>query len=136
MSIKSDKARHFDRDALSQIPPQRRVQLTGPVRVTLRICYASERPDLDESLLLDVLQARYVVLQLGGMEVRELVQKGVIHNDRQVLEKHVFGNSTARTRASKSSSNRSTRRRDMNLREREIRVAYADQLRNCAKHSC
>jgi Holliday junction resolvase RusA-like endonuclease len=56
------------------------------VRVTLRIFYASERPDLDESVVLDVLQDRYS----GKGEERELVQKGVYKNDRQVREKHVF----------------------------------------------
>jgi hypothetical protein len=61
------------------------VQLEGPVRVTLRIFYASERPDLDESVMLDVLQDRY---RQG--RARELVQKGVYRNDRQVREKHVF----------------------------------------------
>lgn len=90
MSIKSDKARAFERYALRQIPPNCRVQLTGPVCVTLKIFYASERPDLDESVILDVLQDRYVVVKVGGVRVREFVQKGVYHNDRQVREKHVY----------------------------------------------
>lgn len=84
--IKSKKARDYEGDALRQIPPAVRVQLEGPVRVTLRIFYASERPDLDESVVLDVLQDRYV----GKGEQREIVQKGVYRNDRQVREKHVF----------------------------------------------
>jgi hypothetical protein len=57
--IKSKKARDYERDALRQIPSAARAGLTGPVRVTLRIFYASERPDLDESVVLDVLQNRY-----------------------------------------------------------------------------
>ncbi len=84
--IKSQKARDYERDALRQIPPAARVELAGPVRVTLRIFYASERPDLDESVVLDVLQNRYA----GRGEARELVQRGVYANDRQVREKHVF----------------------------------------------
>jgi Holliday junction resolvase RusA-like endonuclease len=84
--IKSQKARAYERDALRQIPPAARVRLQGPVRVTLRIFYASERPDLDESVILDVLQDRYV----GKGERRELVQRGVYLNDRQVREKHVY----------------------------------------------
>jgi Holliday junction resolvase RusA-like endonuclease len=84
--IKSKKARNYESDALLQIPPAARLQLDGPVRVTLRIFYASQRPDLDESVILDVLQDRYV----GRGEQRELVQKGVYRNDRQVREKHVF----------------------------------------------
>lgn len=83
--IKSKKARDYERDALRQIPPAVRQRIEGPVRVTLRIYYASERPDLDESVVLDVLQDRYE----GRGEGRELVQKGVYRNDRQVREKHV-----------------------------------------------
>jgi len=87
-SIKSEKA---------LIPPIHRVQLTGPVRATLRIFYASERPDLDESIVLDVLQDRYKAEKLtqrqkdAGIKPRRiLVQRGVYVNDRQVREKHVY----------------------------------------------
>ena len=83
--IKSAKARDYEREALKQIPPLYRQRIEGPVRVTIRIFYASQRPDLDESVILDVLQDRYS----GRGEFRELVQKGVIRNDRQVREKHV-----------------------------------------------
>lgn len=92
--IKSAKARDFERDALRQIPPRARVRIEGPVRVTLRIWYASERPDLDESVVLDVLQDRWgkAPKGLNGERVgdRPLVQAGVYRNDRQVREKHVF----------------------------------------------
>ncbi|MBC8722110.1 RusA family crossover junction endodeoxyribonuclease [Paraburkholderia sp. 31.1] len=90
MSIRSEKALAFERYALRQIPPLCRVQLTGPVRVTLRIFYASERPDLDESVILDVLQNRYTHVKVSGVRVRELAQAGVYMNDRQVREKHVY----------------------------------------------
>lgn len=61
------------------------------MRVTLRIFYASQRPDLDESIVLDVLQDRYGRRgTLNGEPVRELLQHGVYRNDRQVREKHVF----------------------------------------------
>lgn len=86
MLIKSDKARGYEKAALAQIPPIARVRLTGPVRITMRIFYASERPDLDESLILDILQDRYK----GKGEDRVLVQSGVYQNDRQVREKHVY----------------------------------------------
>lgn len=96
-SIKSEKALDFERNALRQIPPRYRVQYTGPVAVTLRIYYASERPDLDESIVLDVLQDRYEKQKLtkaqkdAGMKAeRYLVQRGVYVNDRQVREKHVY----------------------------------------------
>src|SRR4051812_672621 len=68
--IKSKAARTFERDAVRQIPSFARQRLTGPVRVTLRLYYATERPDLDESIVLDVLQDRYH----GKGEQRRLVQ--------------------------------------------------------------
>jgi Holliday junction resolvase RusA-like endonuclease len=46
--------------------------MTCDVKVTMMIFYASRRPDLDESLILDLLQdVAYV-------------------NDRQVKEKHIY----------------------------------------------
>jgi Holliday junction resolvase RusA-like endonuclease len=89
-TIKSEKARNYESDAVKQIPPRFRLQIAGPVRVTLRIFYASQRPDLDESVVLDVLQDRYKTVGKGEQKRRELVQKGVYVNDRQVREKHVF----------------------------------------------
>jgi hypothetical protein len=88
--IKSEKARGFEASALKQIPPAARQQLKGPVRVTMRIYYASERPDLDESIVLDVLQDRFKTVKRGETKERVLVQRGVYCNDRQVREKHVF----------------------------------------------
>lgn len=82
--IKSAKARDYEKAAQAQIPAVARMMFSGPVRVTLRIYYASERPDLDESVILDVLQARY------AKGSRELVRRGVYGNDRQVREKHVY----------------------------------------------
>jgi Holliday junction resolvase RusA-like endonuclease len=84
--IKSQKARDYERDALRQIPPMLRIQIEVPVRVTMRIFYASERPDLDASVVLDCLQDRWH----GKGEARALVQKGVIRNDRQVRELHLY----------------------------------------------
>lgn len=89
-SVKSVEALKWESDALRQIPPRHRVRLEGPVSVTMRIFYASERPDLDESLVLDVLQDR------KGKELdpktgkRAIIQSGVYRNDRQVREKHIF----------------------------------------------
>lgn len=87
-SIKSKKARCYEVDALPQIPMEARVRIEGPVCVTLTIFYASERPDLDESVVLDVLQDRWSKRDSNGR--RELMQAGVYRNDRQVREKHVF----------------------------------------------
>lgn len=86
--IKSADARAYERDALRQIPPAARRRLEGPVRMTIWIWYASERPDLDESLILDVLQDRWQRNKATGE--RALVQAGVYRNDRQVRERHVY----------------------------------------------
>lgn len=86
--IKSKKARDYERDAMLQIPHEARQMLQGPLKMTLRIFYASERPDLDESIVLDVLQAKYQKNKTTGE--RELVRRGVYLNDRQVRERHVY----------------------------------------------
>ena len=86
--IKSDKARAYEAAAVLQIPAFAKRMLTGELRVTLRIFYASQRPDLDESVILDVLQAKYS--KADGQGGRRLVRRGVYVNDRQVREKHVY----------------------------------------------
>lgn len=86
MVIKSAKALDWQESALQQIPPAARVQFSVPVCVTMRIYYASERPDLDESLILDCLQDQFV--RIGGRRV--VSQRGIYHNDRQVREKHIY----------------------------------------------
>lgn len=86
LPIKSAEALAYERDALKQIPPSCRVRLEGPVKVTLRLFYRTQLPDLDESIVLDVMQDRYT----GKGEARTLVQKGIYRNDRQVREKHVY----------------------------------------------
>lgn len=80
--IKSKKARNYERDAQLQIPAAARQMLQGRLRVTIRIFYASERPDLDESVILDVLQAQ--------RKHGEIVRAGVYINDRQVRERHIY----------------------------------------------
>jgi hypothetical protein len=89
-SIKSEKALSYERDALQQIPPVARQQLECEVSVTMRIFYSTERPDLDESLILDILQDRFKTVKVGNTKHRELVQRGVYRNDRQVREKHIY----------------------------------------------
>ncbi len=54
----------------------------------MTIYYASERPDLDESLILDVLQDRFGKSPRKGLP-RPMVQKGVYRNDRQVRWKDI-----------------------------------------------
>lgn len=99
--IKSKDAREYEASALKQIPPAARQMLDCPVRVTLRMFYSSQRPDLDPALLLDIMAARYKK-QKGkliktapgeyayGASERVLVQRGVYVNDRQVREIHAY----------------------------------------------
>jgi Holliday junction resolvase RusA-like endonuclease len=68
--IKSHKALTYSEMFRRQAP--RLVPLEGDVRVTMHIYYASRRPDLDESLVLDLMQGVAYV------------------NDRQVKEKHIY----------------------------------------------
>lgn len=88
MFIKSEKAIAYEKAAMLQIPATAKQMLTDPVRVTLRMFYATERPDLDESIVLDVLQAKYSKSE--DDKPRELIRRGVYVNDRQVREKHVY----------------------------------------------
>lgn len=69
--IKSQKALNYS-DAFRQQCQPLAVLMTGDLRVTMTIFYASRRPDLDESLILDLMQ-------------------GLIYeNDRQVKERHTY----------------------------------------------
>lgn len=88
MVIKSKEARKFMDDARRQIPPACRVRLQGPVAVVLHIHYKTERPDLDESIVLDAMQD---VCKEG-----HLLQAGVYVNDRQVRWKLVVHHIDAR----------------------------------------
>jgi len=69
--IKSKKALSYS-DVFLQQCPVLPVLMTGDLRIIMRIYYASRRPDLDESLILDLLQGRVYV------------------NDRQVKERHCY----------------------------------------------
>jgi len=69
--IKSKKALSYS-DVFKQQCGKLPTLMTGDLRVTLYIFYASRRPDLDESLILDLMQ-------------------GLIYeNDRQVKERHCY----------------------------------------------
>lgn len=87
MVIKSEKGRNYEYDAIRQIPPEAKKMLQGDLAISIRIFYASERPDLDESILLDVLQAKFEKDPNGA---RILARRGVYHNDRQIREKHIY----------------------------------------------
>lgn len=69
--IKSQKALDYS-DAFKQQCKQLDPLMSGDLKVTMHIFYASRRPDLDESLILDLMQ-------------------GLIYeNDRQVKERHTY----------------------------------------------
>tara|TARA_R100001086_G_scaffold226893_1_gene145771 strand:- start:54 stop:419 length:366 start_codon:yes stop_codon:yes gene_type:complete len=69
--IKSAKALSFLK-AFSLQVPRCDPLMEGDVSVTMTIYYASRRPDLDESVVLDAMQGY------------------VYQNDRQVKEKHIY----------------------------------------------
>jgi Holliday junction resolvase RusA-like endonuclease len=70
-SIKSDKARSYAKDFEVQVQAISPL-LEGELRVDMWIYYRTQRPDLDESLILDLLQGKIYL------------------NDRQVRERHVY----------------------------------------------
>lgn len=89
--IKSKKAISFAQDARRQVPSQCRLRLDVPVAVRIDLHYASERPDLDEALVLDALQDHFVVTRhANGSMRRDLVQPGVYTNDRRVRMKLII----------------------------------------------
>ena len=70
--IKSTKALGYEKMFKVQCPNLQDKMLEGDLWVDIKIYYASRRPDLDESVILDCMQ-------------------GFIYaNDRQVKEKHVY----------------------------------------------
>ena len=69
--IKSEKARKYVKSFKEQCPKCDPL-LDGNVSVWIKIHYATRRPDLDESVILDAMQ--------------DLIYA----NDRQVKEKHIF----------------------------------------------
>ena len=82
--IKSKKALDYSASFAKQLAFLRpRKQLTGDLVISIRIWYASRRPDLDESLILDLLQQRKDK-RTGA------VTPGVYANDRQLKECHVY----------------------------------------------
>jgi len=69
--IKSQKARNYEKIFADQCPVLKNL-IENDVKVELIIYYASRRPDLDESVILDCMQGKIYV------------------NDRQVKQKHIY----------------------------------------------
>ena len=97
---RSDDAEVYARDFLRQLPASAKQMLEGPLRVTMRLYYSWEGPDLCEAFILDLMQPQYdtargKMIKLGdgqyGYEKSKkiMVTKGVYHNDRQVRVKHI-----------------------------------------------
>jgi Holliday junction resolvase RusA-like endonuclease len=73
--IKSDAALNYVDSALWQLKSLKpREPIGEDVSLTCHIWYEDRRSDLDESLVMDVLQAA-----------------GILQNDRQIRQKHIFG---------------------------------------------
>lgn len=91
MVIKSQKARDY-LYAFSLQCPQLEPPMTGDLRVTMTIFYASRRPDLDESVILDAMQSRKVFEKVPGKKRKQgrVVRNNIYENDRQVREKHIY----------------------------------------------
>ena len=88
--IKSKKARSYEHDFAPQCP-QLEPPITCDVRVNIYIYYASRRPDLDESVILDCMQtATKLVKMPDGTKERQVLRNNVYKNDRQVKEKHIY----------------------------------------------
>jgi hypothetical protein len=85
--IRSKKALLYADGFALQCPNLEKV-FTGPVSVTLDMFYASRRPDLDESIVLDCMQSQYAKNPNTGE--REVIASRIYLNDRQVKEKHVY----------------------------------------------
>lgn len=58
----------------------------GKVCVRLKMFYSTRRPDMDESIVLDALQAKFT----GKGKNRVCTRQGVYLNDRQVWVRHVY----------------------------------------------
>lgn len=69
--VKSKKALELSK-LWDKLCPQLEDPLDGVLTAHIRLFYATQRPDLDESLILDLLQGR------------------VIRNDRQIRERHTY----------------------------------------------
>lgn len=70
-NIKSEKALNYVESAQKQLTVLKPL-LEGELSMTLNIYYSNQRPDMDESLILDILQG-YIYL-----------------NDRQIRERHCY----------------------------------------------
>jgi hypothetical protein len=87
MFIKSDKALTYAEDFTRQCP-QIDPPISEDIKVTMTIFYASRRPDLDESVILDCMQSVTTKHPTIKRE-RIVVRNNIYLNDRQVKHKDI-----------------------------------------------
>lgn len=87
MSIKSAKANAYERDFVLQCP-QVEPPISEDVKVTMTVYYASRRPDLDESVVLDCMQSK-TIRDPNNKRKRIVVRNNIYLNDRQVKHKDI-----------------------------------------------
>lgn len=86
MFIKSQKALDYEHDFALQCP-QIEPPISEDVKVTITIYYASRRPDLDESVILDCMQSKKI--KNPHTKKMDVVRNNVYLNDRQVRHKDI-----------------------------------------------
>jgi hypothetical protein len=83
--IKSKKARDYEATFSLQCPQIDPI-IEADVAVSITIYYATRRPDLDESVILDGMQCK--TKKVGKKKI--IIRNNVYKNDRQVKEKHIY----------------------------------------------
>ena len=84
--IKSKKARDYS-DKFTLQCPQLDPVMEGDLIVSITIHYATRRPDLDESVILDCMQS--IVRRDKKTKQVTVLRNNIYGNDRQVKEKHI-----------------------------------------------
>lgn len=84
--VLSDAAYAFKQAAALQIPRHARIMMKGRVMVSMLLVYESDQSDLDDTLVADVLQTEFIGPAKNGV----VKTPGVILNDRQIVEKHLY----------------------------------------------
>ncbi len=73
--IKSDKARKYVKQFEEQCPQMGESMFLDDVEVEMTVYYASRRPDLDESVILDAMQV--LISKNDGQGKRSIIQWGL-----------------------------------------------------------
>lgn len=88
LTIANEKAQDFEEAFRAQLPKDAQQHLEVPVRVDIEIFYPSNRQDVDEALVLDLLQ-KFRVIENDRQVVAKYVEKRVDErNPRVVVQVH------------------------------------------------